>query len=45
MKICARFFMLQARMCKAEKVEDVFNKIKLARDHYEKVGLVKDFVN
>jgi hypothetical protein len=24
---------------KAEKIEDVFSKIKLAREHYEKVGL------
>ena len=30
---------------KAEKVEDVFSEIKLARDHYEKVGLGKDFVS
>lgn len=28
---------------KAEKIEDVFSK--LARDHYEEVGLGKDFVN
>jgi 2,4'-dihydroxyacetophenone dioxygenase len=30
---------------KAEKVEDVFSKIKMAREHYEKVGLGADFVN
>ena len=30
---------------KAEKVEDVFSKIKMARDHYEKIGLGKDFVD
>jgi len=30
---------------KAEKVEDVFSKIKLAREHYEKVGLGADFVD
>ena len=30
---------------KAEKVEDVFSEIKLTRDHYEKVGLGKDFVS
>lgn len=24
---------------KVEKIEDVFSKIKLAREHYEKVGL------
>lgn len=30
---------------KAEKVEDVFSKIKMAREHYEKVCLRADFVN
>jgi len=30
---------------KAEKVEDVFSKIKMAREHYEKVGLGADFVD
>jgi hypothetical protein len=30
---------------KAEKVEDVFSESKLARHHYEKVGLDKDFVS
>lgn len=30
---------------KAEKVEDVFSKVKLAREHYEKVGLGKGFVD
>ena len=30
---------------KAEKVEDVFSKIKMAREHYEKVGLGADFAN
>lgn len=26
-------------------VEDVFSKLQLARDHYEKVGLGADYVN
>jgi 2,4'-dihydroxyacetophenone dioxygenase len=30
---------------KAERVEDVFSKIKMAREHYEKVGLGADFVD
>ena len=30
---------------KAERVEDVFSKIKLARKHYEEVGLGADFVD
>jgi 2,4'-dihydroxyacetophenone dioxygenase len=30
---------------KAEKVEDVFSKIKMAREHYEKVGFGADFVD
>ena len=30
---------------KAEKVEDVFSKIRLAREHYERVGLGKGFVD
>ena len=30
---------------KAEKVEDVFSKIKMAREHYDKVGLGADFVS
>jgi 2,4'-dihydroxyacetophenone dioxygenase len=30
---------------KAEKVEDVFSKIKLAREHYEKVGYGAEFVD
>ena len=30
---------------KAERVEDVFSKIKMAREHYERVGLGADFVN
>ena len=30
---------------KAEKVEDAFSKIKMAREHYEKVGLGADFAN
>ena len=30
---------------RAEKVEDVFNKVKLAREHYEKVGLGNGFVD
>ena len=29
----------------AEKVEDVFNKIESAREHYERVGLGKEFVD
>jgi hypothetical protein len=29
----------------AEKVEDVFNKSKMARERYEKVGLGADSVN
>ena len=28
----------------AQAVEDVFSKIDLARDHYEKVGLGADYV-
>ena len=30
---------------KTEKIEDVFTKLQMARDHYEKVGLGGDFVN
>ncbi|KIW88021.1 uncharacterized protein Z519_11131 [Cladophialophora bantiana CBS 173.52] len=30
---------------KAEGVEDVFSKLKLAREHYKKVGLGEDFVD
>lgn len=30
---------------KAERVADVFSKIKMAREHYEKVGLGADFVD
>jgi 2,4'-dihydroxyacetophenone dioxygenase len=30
---------------KAEKIEDVFSKIKMAKEHYEKVGLGADFVD
>ena len=30
---------------KAEKIEDVFTKLQMARDHYEKVGLGADYVN
>lgn len=30
---------------KAEKVEDVFSKIRLAREHYERVGLGSGFVD
>lgn len=30
---------------KAERIEDVFTKLEMAREHYEKVGLGKDFVN
>lgn len=30
---------------KPEKIEDVFSKLKLAREHYEKVGLGAGFVD
>jgi 2,4'-dihydroxyacetophenone dioxygenase len=30
---------------KVEGVEDVFSKLKMARDHYEKVGLGADYVD
>ena len=30
---------------KAEKIEDVFTKLQMAREHYEKVGLGADFVD
>ncbi|KAF2478942.1 RmlC-like cupin domain-containing protein [Neohortaea acidophila] len=30
---------------KAERIEDVFTKLQMARDHYEKVGLGADYVN
>lgn len=30
---------------KAEKIEDCFTKLQMARDHYEKVGLGADYVN
>lgn len=30
---------------KAEKIEDVFTKLQMARDHFEKVGLGADYVD
>ncbi|KJY01775.1 hypothetical protein TI39_contig279g00054 [Zymoseptoria brevis] len=30
---------------KAERIEDVFTKLEMARNHYEKVGLGKDYVD
>ncbi len=30
---------------KAERVEDVFSKLKMAREHYEKCGLGASFVD
>ena len=30
---------------KAERIEDVFTKLQMARDHFEKVGLGADYVN
>jgi 2,4'-dihydroxyacetophenone dioxygenase len=30
---------------KPEKIEDVFSKLKLAREHYEKIGLGAGFVD
>ena len=33
------------RMARQKKVEDVFSKIKMAREHYEKVGLGADLIH